>query len=153
MKVECPDQMLFILIALLLCIAIQVSSINTPSEAAALQILTLVNSNLESLSKNEVKDRPFVTIGYAQTIDGSISPLERSRLDISSNCSFRLLHSLRAYHDVVLVGINTLEFDQPRLNVRDPLPGISVSYEQQPRAVVIDSNLRIIDLIERGKYR
>ena len=59
---------------------------------------------------------PTITISFAQTLDGSIAPLSRARLDISSKCSFKLLHSLRACHDGVLVGINTVIFDQPRLN-------------------------------------
>lgn len=73
------------------------------------------------------------------------APLDRSRLDISSNCSFKLLHSLRARHNVVLIGINTLAFDSPRLNVRDPLPGIDIPV-QQPRPVVIDRDLKLLDV-------
>lgn len=90
---------------------------------------------------------PFVTISYAQTLDGSIAPLNRTRLDISSPTSFRLLHSLRARHDGVLVGINTVMADQPRLNVRDPLPGVDIPLpEKQPRPIVIDSELRILEV-------
>ena len=68
------------------------------------------------------------------------APVKKTRLSISSHCSFQLLHSLRARHDAVLIGINTLLFDNPRLNVRNPLPGISIP-NIQPRPVVIDSNL------------
>ena len=93
---------------------------------------------------NERMLKPFVTVSYAQTIDGSIAPLNRTRLDISSKTSFRLLHSLRATHDGVLVGINTVICDQPRLNVRDPLPGVEMP-RLQPRPIVIDSDLRILD--------
>jgi len=112
---------------------------------------------------------PVVTISYAQTLDGSIAPLERARLDISSNCSWRLLHSLRALHDGVLIGINTLVLDAPRLNVRDPLPanigttsiasgvinqdGVATTGKtaptaqtRQPRPIVIDSDLRFVDV-------
>ena len=88
--------------------------------------------------------------------------------DISSKCSFKLLHSLRACHDGntisttantntnttiatgVLVGINTVIFDQPRLNVRDPLPDtytiITDKNDNQPRPIIIDSNLKILDI-------
>jgi GTP cyclohydrolase II len=102
--------------------------------------------------ENGGKLNPFITVSYAQTIDGSIAPLNRTRLDISSNTSFRLLHSLRATHDGVLVGINTVICDRPRLNVRDPLPGVKVP-AHQPRPIVIDSDLRILEeeniLLER----
>eukprot|EP01038_Epipyxis_sp_PR26KG_P011715 gene11715-15682_t len=92
-----------------------------------------------------IKDKPFTTLSFAQTLDGSIAPLERARLHISSNGSFQLLHSLRACHDAVLIGINTLLLDRPRLNVRNPLPGIKIPLKQ-PRAVVIDSQLKCLDV-------
>lgn len=88
---------------------------------------------------------PFVTVSYAQTIDGSIAPLNRTRLDISSQMSFRLLHSLRATHAGVLVGINTVLCDQPRLNVRTPLPDAPIPAEQ-PHSLIIDTELRILEV-------
>ena len=110
----------------------------------ARQVLTLAEKQLET---STVTDLPFVTISYAQTLDGSIAPLKRARLDISSKTSFRLLHSLRARHEGVLVGINTVVADQPRLNVRDPLPGVQIpETSMQPRPVVIDSQLRLLDV-------
>ena len=73
-------------------------------------------------------------------------------MDISSKISFQLLHSLRACHDAVLIGVNTLAVDAPRLNVRDPLFGntsthnCSNSYIVSPRPVVIDSSLRCSEI-------
>eukprot|EP01031_Cornospumella_fuschlensis_P008282 gene8282-10213_t len=63
-------------------------------------------------------DLPCVTLCYAQTLDGSIAPAAKRRLDISSEASFALLHSLRALHDAVLVGVGTLLTDCPQLTVR-----------------------------------
>lgn len=77
------------------------------------------------------------------------APSARTRLDISSKLSFKLLHSLRARHDGVLVGVNTVFADDPRLNVRDPLPGVPLSY---PRPVIIDSDLRIIDYPKKLRF-
>jgi riboflavin biosynthesis pyrimidine reductase len=77
------------------------------------------------------------------------APTARTRLDISSEQSFRLLHSLRACHDAVLVGVNTVFADDPQLNVRDPLPGVLVSY---PRPIIIDSELRIIDYPKKLRF-
>jgi GTP cyclohydrolase II len=70
------------------------------------------------------------------------APLRRTRLDISSPLSFSLLHSLRAVHDAVLVGINTVLADDPQLNVRVPLPGVMHTF---PRPVVVDTDLKILD--------
>jgi len=78
-------------------------------------------------------------------LDGSISPTIKSRLNISSITSFKLLHSIRKYHDAVLVGINTLVSDNPRLNIRQVLPGVDIP-EAQPRSVVLDTNLKILNL-------
>ena len=80
--------------------------------------------------------------GQLPHIKYNSAPSARTRLDISSKQSFRLLHSLRARHDAVLVGVNTVFADDPRLNVRDPLPGVDISH---PRPVIVDSDLRIID--------
>jgi riboflavin biosynthesis pyrimidine reductase len=77
------------------------------------------------------------------------APSARTRLDISSKLSFRLLHSLRARHDGVLVGVNTVFADDPQLNVREPLPGVPLSY---PRPVIIDSDLRIIDYPKKLRF-
>lgn len=111
---------------------------------AAQRVLALSDEEQLACRERGGGSLPFVTISYAQTLDGSIAPLERTRLDISSKTSFRLLHSLRARHDGVLVGINTVLADQPRLNVRDPLPGVAIP-QAQPRPIVIDSHLRILD--------
>jgi 3,4-dihydroxy 2-butanone 4-phosphate synthase/GTP cyclohydrolase II len=79
--------------------------------------------------------RPFVTLAWAQSIDGSIA-LERGRgLPLSGAESLALTHALRAAHDAILVGIETVLADDPQLNVRH-WPGRS------PSPVVLDSRLR-----------
>ena len=75
------------------------------------------------------------------------APQDQSRLDLSSEVSFQLLHSLRARHDAVLIGISTLKHDSPRLNVRSPLPGVNIpDSEDEPRPVVLDSKLSLLDV-------
>ncbi|HEX7118847.1 MAG TPA: RibD family protein [Longimicrobiales bacterium] len=79
--------------------------------------------------------RPFVTLTYAQSLDGSIA-LRRGRpMALSGPDARNLTHRLRAAHDAILIGVGTLLSDDPRLTVRhaagaDPLP------------VVLDSRLR-----------
>eukprot|EP00981_Chlorochromonas_danica_P006758 scaffold1490_cov162-Ochromonas_danica.AAC.4 len=72
------------------------------------------------------------------------APSAKQRYDISSEASFRLLHSLRAEHEAVLIGANTLSCDRPRLTVRSPLAACTSS--RNPRPVVLDSQLRILGL-------
>lgn len=80
--------------------------------------------------------RPFVTLSYAQSLDGCISARPGEALALSGRQSLTLTHQLRASHDAILVGIGTVLSDDPRLTVRlvsgnDPVP------------VVVDSRLRL----------
>lgn len=76
--------------------------------------------------------RPFVTLTYAQSIDGFIgrqhqrhssataNPPPIAPLLLSGPKSIILTHALRASHHAILVGIGTILNDNPRLNVRLP---------------------------------
>jgi riboflavin-specific deaminase-like protein len=77
-----------------------------------------------------------VTIGYAQSLDGSIAALSGHPMSLSGPKSTLLTHQLRALHEGILVGIGTVLADNPRLTVRE-VSGRS------PRPVVLDSRLRL----------
>lgn len=79
--------------------------------------------------------RPFVTLTYAQSLDGSIASASGESLSISGPKSLAFTHRLRALHDAILVGIGTVRADDPRLTVRR-VDG------EHPRPVVLDSSLR-----------
>jgi 3,4-dihydroxy 2-butanone 4-phosphate synthase/GTP cyclohydrolase II len=79
--------------------------------------------------------RPFVTITYAQSLDGSIASPDGRPLPISGAESLAFTHRLRAAHDAILVGIGTVLADDPRLNVRR-------SKGPHPQPVVLDTQLR-----------
>lgn len=79
--------------------------------------------------------RPYVTLTYAQSLDGSIASRRGEPLAISGLESLRLTHQLRAEHDAILVGIGTVLADNPQLTVR-LVPG------ESPQPVVLDSQLR-----------
>lgn len=78
---------------------------------------------------------PFVTLSYAQSLDGSIAAADGSPLRISGEPAMRFTHMLRAAHDAILIGVGTLLADDPRLTVR-LLPG------QDPQPIILDSQLR-----------
>ncbi len=80
--------------------------------------------------------RPFITLSYAQSLDGCISARPGEPLALSGQRSLRLTHKLRASHDAILVGIGTVFSDNPRLTVR-------LVNGANPRPVVVDSFLRI----------
>lgn len=79
--------------------------------------------------------RPFVTLSYAQSIDGSIAARPSRPFALSSEESFDMTHLLRSRHDALLVGINTVLTDDPRLTVRR-------CAGDNPQPVVLDSRLR-----------
>jgi GTP cyclohydrolase II len=80
--------------------------------------------------------RPFVTLSYAQSLDGCISARPGEALPLSGRQSLTLTHQLRASHDAILVGIGTVLSDDPRLTVR-LVSGVN------PIPIVVDSRLRL----------
>jgi GTP cyclohydrolase II len=79
--------------------------------------------------------RPFVTLTYAQSLDGSIAADPGQPLSLSGPQSLLLTHCLRATHDAILVGIGTVMADNPLLNVR-------LVEGKNPQPVIVDSQLR-----------
>ncbi|MEX2444419.1 MAG: RibD family protein [Alkalispirochaeta sp.] len=104
-----------------------------------LQVAESVDNYLQSVSFRRppaaVPQRPWVTLSWAQTSDGSIAQRSGAAAAISSSESLCITHTLRARHSAILIGINTVLSDNPRLTTR-LVNGAS------PRPVVLDSRLR-----------
>lgn len=81
------------------------------------------------------KERPYVTLTYAQSLDGSISARRGEPMAISGPESLEMTHRLRAEHDAILVGIGTVLADDPLLSVR-------LVDGPNPQPVIVDSQLR-----------
>lgn len=107
--------------------------------------------DVHSHSQFDGAQTPFVTLTYAQSLDGCVAVTNTetgetsSNLPLSGKSSLRLTHGLRSIHDAVLVGGTTFAVDNPRLNVRvwpRGEGGKELSCQRQPRPVVLDTELK-----------
>lgn len=81
--------------------------------------------------------RPYITLKWAQSVDGSLATRTGDSQWITSEESRKFAHSLRAQASAVLVGINTVLRDNPLLTIR------AFEWERQPIRVVLDPQLKI----------
>ena len=87
----------------------------------------------KEFQKNEF---PFVTISYAQSMDGCLSERHNQPTAISNQKSLVMTHKLRSLHQGILIGSNTLNSDDPSLNVR-------LVEGPSPQRVVVSSSLSL----------
>lgn len=110
---------------------------------------------LGTAPQRQLSDRPWVTLTWAQSLDGKLSALETAQTIISGPSSMQMTHALRATHDTILVGSNTITVDNPRLTTRltssteDILQSIPELLDKKtstsfasPVPIILDSHLR-----------
>lgn len=82
------------------------------------------------------KKRPYVILKWAQTADGFIAAPDGTPLVISNALSRTLSHKWRSEEDAIMVGTNTAQNDNPKLNVR-------LWTGRNPVRVVVDAHQRL----------
>ncbi len=80
------------------------------------------------------KKRPYIILKWAQTSDGFIARKDFDSKWISNPLSRQLVHKWRTEIDAILVGKNTVQYDDPQLTARDWAG-------KNPVRIVIDYNL------------
>ncbi|KAG0149121.1 hypothetical protein CROQUDRAFT_721217 [Cronartium quercuum f. sp. fusiforme G11] len=105
---------------------------------------TLYNQNtspgFNQNSNDDINRRPFVTLTFAQSLDGKIAGVDGQQLRLSGNQSMKMTHLMRARHDGILIGIGTLLNDDPQLTARNL--SVAVPLENQPQPIILDTKLR-----------
>ena len=81
--------------------------------------------------------KPYVILNCAMTLDGKIATKTGSS-EISGKMDLLRVHELRKEVDAIMVGINTVLSDDPKLTVHK----IQASPEDNPLRVVVDSKAR-----------
>ncbi|MFH1728823.1 MAG: bifunctional diaminohydroxyphosphoribosylaminopyrimidine deaminase/5-amino-6-(5-phosphoribosylamino)uracil reductase RibD [Pseudomonadota bacterium] len=105
----------------------------------------------ESLKMNEVFNkfiktgRPYITLKWAQTLDGKIGLRKEGITWISSKETLIESHSKRKYLDAILCGVNTIINDNPSLT--SSFQG--KKYGKDPIKIVLDSKLSLVNYIDR----
>jgi riboflavin-specific deaminase-like protein len=77
-------------------------------------------------------NRPYVTLSYAQSVDGRLATKTGHSQWISGPETLRLSQEHRRDNDAILVGISTVLVDNPRLTCR-------IAKAANPLRVVLDS--------------
>ncbi len=90
----------------------------------------------EAYIKHRTTGIPFVTLKWAQSLDGRIATSSGDSKWISSLRSRKMTHWLRATHDAIMIGARTAITDDPELTVR-------LVKGRNPLRIVLDSHLRI----------
>lgn len=81
------------------------------------------------------KQRPFIILKWAETLNGFMAPDIPARQQISGKAAQIILHRWRAEEGAICIGRNTLESDHPQLNNR-------YWGERQPLRIVLDPSLK-----------
>lgn len=89
----------------------------------------------EVFIKYITKRLPFITVKVAQSLDGKIATKSGDSKWITSDKSLNFSHRIRKNYDAIMVGVNTVLRDNPRLN--------SWFSEKHPVKIIIDSELSI----------
>ena len=104
------------------------------------------------------KKRPFITVKIAVSADGFVAGKNGKRVHITSKAQDIAVHKLRAQHQAIMVGSNTVLNDDPQLNVRlvkgpDPLRIIIDSKNRVPKTAKVFRDKNFLHVTKKISLR
>lgn len=101
----------------------------------------------EVFLKNFREKKIFVAAKVASTLDGFIAKKNQTERWITNEQSRDYVHVLRSWYDAILVGRNTIEVDNPKLNIRHP------NIKKVNKLVILDPSSKLLkQVIERKDF-
>ncbi len=100
----------------------------------------------EVFLKNFRQKKIFVAAKVASSLDGQIALKNGESKWITGPESREKVHELRAWYDAVLIGRNTIEVDNPSLDIRHPI------IKKENFLVILDSQSTLLKKIAKGAH-
>ncbi|MDA0712391.1 MAG: bifunctional diaminohydroxyphosphoribosylaminopyrimidine deaminase/5-amino-6-(5-phosphoribosylamino)uracil reductase RibD [bacterium] len=97
-----------------------------------------IETVISPFKKNILHNKPWVICKIATSLDGCVTSKIGQQTIVTSDESRRLVHELRNVVDAVMVGTNTIDIDNPELNVRLK----NVDNIRDPLRIILDSSLK-----------
>jgi len=115
-------------------VQVEILSPDIPAEAKLIDALEAVNRIYLYWRRH---NRPFIMLKAAMSLDGKIATHTGDSKWITGTRARGMAHRLRAEHQAVLVGVETVIRDRPRLTAR------ARGVVNQPLRVVLDAQVRL----------
>ncbi len=91
----------------------------------------------EVFLKNFRQKKTFVAMKVASSLDGQIALSTGESQWITTAESREYVHELRSYYDAIIVGSNTIEVDNPSLNIRHP------KIQKETKLIILDPESKL----------
>lgn len=95
----------------------------------------------EAFIKYITTNMPFVILKTAMSMDGKVATVTGDSIYITGLASRQYVHVLRVYVDAMMLGVNTVIIDDPKLTVRD-IGGEKIE-KRNPKKIILDTNAEI----------
>ena len=99
-------------------------------------VTSMAEELVEAHNKFQLTGLPFITVKFAMSLDGKTATRNKDSKWITGEKARNLGHELRQISDSIMVGVNTILTDDPKLTSRDEH---GQSFKRQPVRIIMDS--------------